>query len=230
MRSAILRAIVSVFIIGGFFFVSDCSANEAGLVTSVKGSVMFGKDKKDKALNFMKMRVGDTFYLEKDASMQIVFFKNGRKEKWEGVVEVAIQEDMGKVTLSYKDKAKPKSISTSEKNYSEGLREIPDFIQSLNTERSGSVRSRGFKKSYREYNDLDSAEKDKVKETRMIYDLLVSTSDPADITPELYAIGMLSKLKLYRETIGLVRSAMKKQPENAGLKEVESNLNEILKD
>jgi len=224
-RNLMVSILMSVILVLMVTFTSPTYAKEAGLITSVSGEVFLGKDKNGKAVSFMKAKIGDVFYLGEKSGLQIVYFKNGRKEKWEGAVEITISEEGAVASAS----AKTPSVSESGSAALEGLRAIPNFIQEINTERTGAARVRALKeKTYRKYNELSEEEKGKVQEAKTIYNNMLKSSEPDDITPELFSIGVLSQFKLYRETMGLVKVALEKQPDNEGLKLVKESLEMIL--
>lgn len=224
--SRFLRSIATiVLVVFVFVFSAEAQAKEAGLVTYVKGNVFYGKSKEDKAASFMKAKIDDVFYLDEGAAMHIVYFKNGRKEKWTGSAEVTITEEMGTSPSDIKPSVTESKSSSSANN----LREIPAFIQNLNTERTGGSKVRALnQKSYNKYEELGDEEKVKVNEAKAVYMEMLKTSEPDDITPELFSIGILSQFKLYKETLGLVNTALKKQPEHDGLLLVKESLEIIL--
>lgn len=228
MKSKIILIVVAQLIFCTSIF-SLSHAKDAGLVTYITGNVYYGAGAdKQKAVTFMKAKIGDVFYLDENATLHLVYFKNSRKEKWEGNVEILINENGGEVPPSFAEKAEPKVDTISDKT-KEGLREIPSFIQNINTERTGSGVLRGAAdKEYREYAELSAKEKQAVKETRLLYDEMAKISAADDITPELFAIGVLSQYQLYKETLGIVNEALKKQPANDGLKQMREKLEIIV--
>ncbi|MFC1855672.1 tetratricopeptide repeat protein [Thermodesulfobacteriota bacterium] len=203
--------------------IESAMAGEAGLVTYIKGDVYYTTNggKKLKAVSFMKANDGHLFHLDNSSVVRIVYFKNGRKEKWDGVVEFTVSKEKGNISGSYDNW--PKVTSTGDS--AEGLREIPTFIKDINTERTGGVGVRSINgKEFKSMGGLSDTEQKRVKEALLIYDELLNFSEPDEITPELYMIGILSKFQVYEESLKYVEIALKKQPENAGILEMKSKL------
>ena len=224
MRTILRSLLVCAVFVSVVAAAEVANAREAGLLTNVTGNVFYGKDK-EKAEPFMKAKIDDVFYLEDGATMHIVYFKNGRKEKWTGAVEVTITEEIGNASTENEP-----AVTTEPGTSTDGLRAIPEFLANLNTEIMGGKISRSHKKAYNSFNDLTDDEKKSVGDTKQVYIDMLKTAAPDDITPELFSIGMLSQHKLYLETLGLVNVALKKQPEHIGLKLVKSSLEKIIKD
>ncbi len=208
------------------------SAKEAGIIMKIKGNIFYGDQQKKRVKPFMKFKVGDLFLLEKDAQMQLVFYDNSRMEKWKGVVEVAIDESRGVDTAAGQKSVNLVSVSSSQVT-GQGLRKIPDFYKKINTEIAGAAVSRGKLKCKlykKEAGDFNAIERHGIDKIRGKYDALRSTSEPDDITPEMYAMGELLEYHLCQEIYSiLIASALKKQPDNSALTEMKEGLEVILK-
>jgi hypothetical protein len=198
-------------------------AADVGLVTLLQGEVTYrsaltGK-KGEKAVPFMKVRMGDRFQLQKGAELRLIYYASGQQETWQGPAKFdALQKGSKSLT-----KARPKVLKVPS-HASRELRRVPVLLRQAGGSRAGGVLVRsgaGGQTQDVQSPPLSEEEKAELKAARETYAQMRKQFPPDDITPELFLLKVLDDMDLYAEMKKLIREARKIQPDSPALKKFE---------
>ncbi len=227
--SLINYSLLCLFLMSCFTFIS-CSVSWAapecaGIILQIKGDVFFisgsNQNTEQKARNFMKIKQNDVFDIAPGAQLQIVFFANGKKELWKGPSKIEIGEEQALA----KDQSAAPAVEKMQGAVTKEIKRISKILNSDKLSTSGSILIRGNKdESLNHFPDnmiLNEKEKEKVAELKLIYQQLNKSSEPEDITAELYLFSALADYDQFEDMKELLPQMQKKQPYNKEIKLLE---------
>ena len=197
---------------------------DVGIVTQLSGDVTYRNEDyqktPEKAQVFMKILQGDHFNVAPKAILQLVYFRSGRKETWKGpaafVVDEMQSQEEGKKGTPAQLEVKILSVEVSEV-----MPRIPALLRRAGLGRSGTTQVRGLGESFQKSNDLSDEEKREIAMAKESYRNLRKQTRADDITPELYLLGILGDYDQFEEMVKVIKDALKRQPDNDGLKKLE---------
>jgi hypothetical protein len=178
------------------------AAEDAGLVNQISGGVQFQTPGSPATAvePFMKIRVGDTIRVAAAARIRIVYFVNGRQELWEGPASFNVG------TVASETLTGSAQIAILPVIVSQRLEQSARLLSIAREGRAGSVQVRGIGAN--------------LEEARKQYVSLAGSSEPADITPELYLFTVLEGARLHDEMATLLERMKAKQPDNLRVAEL----------
>ncbi len=198
--------------------------SDVGLITSLSGEVTYWNESYQttpaKAQAFMKIRKGDRFTLPSGSIIQIVYFLGGRQETWMGPTTFIVGDSESQQEGGEKEEMRPK-VRILPAGATQGVRRIPVLLRRAGLTRPGAEQVRGDAEGYSTAIDLTAQEKAEIVAARETYQSLRNQIPAQDITPELYLIGVLADYERYDEMGAVIRQALKRQPDNETLKELE---------
>ncbi|NIO05321.1 MAG: hypothetical protein GTN74_12130 [Proteobacteria bacterium] len=198
--------------------------SDVGLITSLSGEVAYWNESYQtmpaETQAFMKIRKGDRFTLPSGSSIQIVYFLGGRQETWMGPTTFIVGDSESQQEDGEKHATQPK-IRILPAGATQGVRRIPGLLRRAGLTRPGAEQVRGETKVSSTAIDLSAQEKGEIAAARETYQSLRNQIPEQDITPELYLIGVLADYDRYDEMGAVIRQALKRQPDNETLKELE---------
>lgn len=194
---------------------------DVGLVTRLTGAVTYRnkgyEEPTAKAQAFMKTRRGDRFTLPAGAVIQVVYFLGGRQETWKGPVAFTIGDSESRPEPAKGPRAQPKVVILPA-GTTQGVRRIPALLRRAGVWRPGAGQIRGEVEASPTAFAITAEEKAEIAAAKEIYRSLRKQTDPRDITPELYLLGVLTDYDQYGEMEEVLNEALKRQPDNEILK------------
>lgn len=169
------------FALAALFLATGALAQQGAIITALQGRVTVeaqGTPAPAPAAAFAKLRTGDKLQLAADASVQLVYFSNGRQESWRG----AARFDVGDAESAAAGGAKPAEVKTLPAMLVRQLVKTPTADASG---RIGAVRMRSI------------TPPDAVAKLEENYKGLREQLPASDRTPELYLMAGLFELKEY---------------------------------
>lgn len=195
---------------------------DVGLVTQLTGDATYWNEgyqkTPGKVLVFMKIRSGDHFKLSQGSTIQLVYFQNGRQETWKGPAVFMVGDVQSKVEG---DKLVQPEVVTLPSDASQGMRRIPVLLRRARLSRSGGMQIRGSGEVSQKPIVPSKEEKAEIAMAKEAYQRLRKQTKPGDITPELNLLGILADYEQYEEMEKVIKDALKIQPDNQVLKELE---------
>ena len=195
---------------------------DVGLVTQLSGDATYWNEgyqkTPGKVLVFMKIRSGDHFRLSQGSTIQLVYFQNGRQETWKGLAAFMVGDVQSKVEG---DKLVQPEVVTLPSDASQGMRRIPVLLRRARLSRSGGMQIRGSGEASQKPMIPSKEEKAEIAMAKETYQKLRKQTKPDDITPELNLLGILADYEQYEEMEKVIKDALKIQPGNQVLKELE---------
>jgi hypothetical protein len=199
-------------------------APDVGLVTQLFGDVTYmseGYQKtQEKVQSFVRIRQGDRFVVTAGAMVQVVYFQSGRKEMWKGPVVFVVGETQSRAEGEKGIQARPE-VTFLPTGVSQGMRRIPILLRRAGLSRSGTTQVRGVAGGPQKAIILSEEEKTEIKMAKENYQNFRKQTKAEDITPELTLLGILADYEQYEEMEGVIKDAMKIQPDNQVLKELD---------
>jgi hypothetical protein len=196
---------------------------DVGLITRLSGAVTYRnkgyQETTAKAQSFMKMRRGDRFKLPAGAIIQVVYFLGGRQETWKGPVAFTIGDSESRPEPAKGPRAQPKVVILPA-GTTQGVRRIPVLLRRAGLWRPGAGQIRGEVEATPTAFAITAEEKAEIAAAKEIYRSLRKQTDPRDITPELYLLGVLTDYEQYGEMEEVLDEALKRQPDNEILKKL----------
>lgn len=188
--------------------------NDVGLITEISGKAFFsapdqnasGKASMSEASVFMKIRKNDLINVEAKSSMTILYQSNGRREVWNGPVEIRIGDEEGTVKAGEASKGPNKTenmaVAVSDKVFmASELGESGKLGKAgIRVVRSGSETP--------ESRLADGLEK---------YKKMKSEYGEKDVIPEMYLLSLYSELGKQAEMEAQLKSMRNKWPGNVEL-------------
>lgn len=211
-----------------------------GLVTRISGSASYiGTQKKAdapsakdapstkevpsmKVVPFMKVYDGDIITLEPGASLQLVFFGNGRKELWNGPAKIIVSPKEGKNDAGSgraRISSLPDTVVTE-------VRRIAKIVDPSQLQKSGAKVIRGQADTGKPPEKtgtipLDPGEETEIRQARETYRSLtesgVESGGEGDILPELYLFSVLADYDQLEDMAELIALMKQKQPDNPSI-------------
>ena len=227
--SCILRLLVLLPLI---ILLTEGSATKAqtlppdvGIVTQLYGEATYRNESyqktPEKAEVFMKIRRGDYFKIPAGGSIQLVYFENGRQETWKGPGSFMVGEVQSRVEKGRQLSGQPEVVILSTEA-SQGVRRIPVLLRRARLSRSGGgVMVRGVPRVSAKPVAPTKEEQVEIAMAKETYQKLRNQAKPDDITPELTLLGVLADYEQPEEMEKVITDAMKIQPDNQVLKELD---------
>jgi hypothetical protein len=196
---------------------------DVGLVTQLSGAVTYRNKGYQatpaKAQAFMKIRRGDRFALPTGGVIQVVYFLGGRQETWKGPVAFTIGDSESRPEPAKGLRTRPKVVILPA-GTTQGVRRIPVLLRRAGVWRPGAGQIRGEVEAAPTTFSITAEEKAEIAEAKEMYRSLRTQTDPRDITPELYLLGVLTDYEQYGEMEEVLNKALKRQPDNEILKKI----------
>jgi hypothetical protein len=197
---------------------------DVGLVTQLSGDVTYvneGYQKiPEKAQSFMRIRQGDRFKAASGAMLQLVYFQSGRKETWKGPAVFIVDETQSRAEGEKGSRVQPEVVILPS-GASQGMQRIPVLLRRAGLSRSGTTQVRGVVGAPQKAITLSEEEKSEIKRAKEIYQSLRKQTKAEDITPELTLLVVLADYEQYEEMEKVIKDAMKTQPDNPVLKQLD---------
>lgn len=196
---------------------------DVGLVTRLSGTVTYRNEGHQEtpagAQSFMKIRRGDRFTLPPGAIIQVVYFLGGRQETWKGPVAFTIGDSESRPEPAKGPRAQPKVVILPA-GTTQGVRRIPVLLRRAGVWRPGGGQIRGEVEVAPTAFGITAEEKAEIATAKETYRSLRKQTDPRDITPELYLLGVLTDYEQHGEMEEVLNEALRRQPDNEILKKL----------
>jgi hypothetical protein len=196
---------------------------DVGMITQISGGVTYrseeGQKKPEKAQAFMKILQGDHFLLEEKALLQLVYFRNGRKETWKGPAAFTAGEVKSQLKSDKGFQAQP-AVQILPTGVLEGVRRVPVLLRRAGLSRSGTMQVRGMDKDSQKSAFPGKAEQVEIRKAEENYQRMRSQTETDDITPEMVLLGILADYDKYEEMETVIKKAQKISPGNEILKKL----------
>ncbi len=197
---------------------------DVGLVTQLSGDATYWNEgyqkTPEKAQAFMKMRRGDHLKIGAGAMIQLVYFQNGRQETWKGPAAFIVGEMQSKIEGEKGLQAQPE-VLTLPAETSQGMRRIPVLLRRARLSRTGAIQVRGTGEGSQKAIVPSKEERAEIAMAKEAYQKLRKQTKANDITPELNLLGVLADYEQYEEMDKVIKEALKIQPNNEVLKELD---------
>jgi len=194
---------------------------DVGLVTKLSGDVTYQNEGYQKtparAQAFMKIRRGDRFILPERAQVQLVYFLGSRQENWKGPAVFRVGDSESQAEGKKGQQSQPKVIIL-QPEATQGVRRIPVLLRRAGLSRSGVAQVRGGVEGAPTGIALTAEEEAEIAAAKENYRSMRKQTGYHDLTPELYLLGILADYEQYHEMEGVIREALKRQPDNDVLK------------
>jgi len=222
----IRHLVIIFFLVLGTSSHAFSSQTSLGMAIQVSGSVSYHNKLTGSggALGpFMKLYTGDTLSLEADSLVQIVLFANGRRETWQGPMEIVIDKE--KVYAVNKN-GTAAAVHSLPQSVTREVRRLTQIADASRMQTAGAKVVRGITiddqvKQPLKPVILNTGEKDEIDIYRETYRSLLKEAARDDITPELYLFSVLADYDQYDEMGGLIKTMKTKQPGNSSIKLLE---------
>lgn len=229
-RKTVTTTAGAVAILVNFFISAVFAENrfpDTGMVMLLTGKAFYwhgnAKDKIALVKTFMKIRKDDHFRLSPHATVQLVYFSNGRTETWKGPGVFKVGETQSQAVDSQGVSPVPK-VSSLPLVAADEIRRVSPLVDPSKLHRSGGGQIRGSDSENRSKPlppvDLTDEEKKEIKAAKQIYRSLLAKEDQQDITPELYLFSFLADYDQFQEMRELIDQMRKKQPDNVGIQQL----------
>jgi len=227
--SCVLRLLVSLTLIilltEGSVVRAQNLPPDVGIVTQLSGEVTYWNESyqktPEKAEVFMKIRRGDSLKIPPGGAIQLVYFENGRQETWKGPASFMVGEVQSRVEKGRELPGQPEVMILSNEA-SQGMRRIPVLLRRARLSRSGGgVVVRGVTGVSAKPVAPTKEERAEIAMAKEAYQKLRKQAKADDITPELTLLGVLADYEQHEEMEKIIKDAMKIQPENQVLKELD---------
>ena len=198
---------------------------DVGIVTQLSGEATYWNESyqrtPEKAEAFMKIRRGDYFKIPAGGGIQLVYFENGRQETWKGPASFMVGEVQSRVEKGREVPGQPGVVMLSTEA-SQGMRRIPVLLRRARLSRSGGgVMVRGVPGASAKPVASTKEEQAEIAMAKETYQKLRKQVKADDITPELTLLGVLADYEQHEEMERVIKDAMKIQPDNQVLKELD---------
>ncbi len=197
---------------------------DVGIVTQLSGEATYWNESyqktHEKADVFMKIRRGDYFKIDTRGTIQLVYFENGRQETWKGPASFMVGDVQSRVEKGREIPGQPEVVILSNEA-SQGMRRIPVLLRRARLSRSGGgVMVRGVPGASAKPVAPTKEEWAEIAMAKETYQKLREQAKADDITPELTLLGVLADYEQHEEMERVIKDAMKIQPDNQVLKEL----------
>ncbi len=227
--SSILRPLVSlpfvILLTEGSAAKAQSLPPDVGIVTQLSGEATYWNESyqktHEKAEVFMKIRRGDYFKIAAGGRIQLVYFENGRQETWKGSASFTVGDVQSRVEKGREIPGQPEVVILSNEA-SQGMRRIPVLLRRARLSRSGGgVMVRGGSGVSSKLVAPTKEERAEIAMAKETYQKLRKQAKADDITPELTLLGVLADYEQHEEMEKVIKDAMKIQPDNQVLKELD---------
>jgi hypothetical protein len=223
LRLLVLLSIMTFLIEG--IAKSQTLPPDVGIVTQLSGEAIYWNESfqktPEKAEVFMKIRRGDYFKIPAGGTIQLVYFENGRQETWKGPAAFKVNEVESRVEGVKVLPGQPEIVILSTEA-SQGIRRIPVLLRRARlSSPGGGVMVRGAPGASPKTVTPTKEEWAEIAMAKEAYQKLRKQAKPDDMTPELNLLGVLADYEQYGEMEKVIKDAMKIQPENQVLKELD---------
>jgi hypothetical protein len=195
---------------------------DVGLVTQLSGEATYWNEgyqkTPDKVQAFMRIRRGDHFKLSSGATIQLVYFQNGRQETWKGPATFMVGGEQSQVEG---DKRTQPEVALLPAEAYQGIRRIPAVVRRARLGRSGGMMVRGGTEASQKPIVPTREERAEIAMAKENYQKMRKQAKADDITPELNLLGVLADYEQYEEMEKVIKEALKIQPDHPVLKELE---------
>ena len=198
---------------------------DVGIVTQLSGEATYWNESyqktPEKAEVFIKIRRGDYFKVAAGSAIQLVYFENGRQETWKGPASLMVGEVQSRVEKGRELAGQPEVVILSNEA-SQGMRRIPVLLRRARLSRSGGgVMVRGLTGVSAKPVSPTKEEQAEIAMAKETYRKMRKQAKADDITPELTLLGVLADYEQHDEMERVIQDAMKIQPDNQILKELD---------
>ena len=188
-------------------------AQQGAIVTVLQGAVTVEQDAPvpRPAAVLIKLRAGDKLQLARDATVQLVYFGNGRQETWRGAARLEIgtgESTASGGTPEPEIKQLPQML----------VRQLVKTPTADNSGRIGAVRLRSI------------VAPDAVEKLEKNYAELRTQAEAADRTPELYLLAGLFELKRYEQIEALLGEWEREAPGDASVAAMQQHYREAMRE
>jgi hypothetical protein len=152
--------------------------------------------------------------------LQLVYFQSGRKETWKGPAVLIVDETQSRAEGEKGSRVQPE-VMILPSGASQGMQRIPVLLRRAGLSRSGTTQVRGVVGAPQKAITLSEEEKSEIKRAKEIYQSLRKQTKAEDITPELTLLVVLADYEQYEEMEKVIKDAMKTQPDNPVLKQLD---------
>ncbi len=149
--------------------------------------------------------------------MQLVYFLGGRQETWKGPATFTVGDSQSQPEGQGGLHAQP-GVVVLPAGTTQGVRRLPMLLRRAGLSRPGAAQVRGDVEASPSSMPLTREEKAEIAGARETYHSIRKQTDPADITPELYLLGVLTDYEQYSEMEEVIREVLKRQPDNEIMK------------
>jgi hypothetical protein len=203
---------------------------DVGLLTQVSGEVSFWNEtdcqKPSRPQSFMKVRRGDHFKLPTGATIQVLYFGNGRQETWTGPVTFRCGDTESISTAKTSTGEVKPEVKLLPSRVSQRLMTAPLPLPRSSVRYSGTIQTMTPKyppKPVPKMPEPPSAEtKKKIEAAQETYRHLANQAKPDEVTPELYYLGVLAEYCQYREMQAVVDAMLAKRPGDPTIKDLKA--------
>jgi hypothetical protein len=196
---------------------------DVGLVTRLSGEVTYWNETYQKSPKkvepLMKIRKGDHFKLSPGATLQLIYFQNGRQEDWRG--SVTFMAGMDQSQMKGNKQIQPEVSFLPPEAY-QGIRRVPVVVRRARLSRSGGMMIRGETGTSPTPIVPTKEEREEIAMAKENYQKMRKQAKADDITPELNLLGVLADYEQFEEMEKVIKEALKIQPDHPILKELES--------
>ena len=200
--------------------------SDVGLVTKLTGEVTYWNEGYQKtpasAEGFMKVRKGDHFKVPAGGLMQLVYFQSSQQETWKGPAAFVVGD--GRSQPEGEAKSQPEVIVLPP-GAQQGIQRIPVLLRRAGLSRSGAMQVRGVPRPEPRTSSappaLTQEEQAEIAVARETYQGMRKKAPADDVTAEMYFLGVLNDYEQYEEMEKVLKEALKKQPGNDLLKDLE---------
>jgi hypothetical protein len=197
---------------------------DVGLVTQLSDDTTYWNETYQKTPKkvqvFMKVRKGDHFKVSGESMVQVVYFQNGRKETWKGPAAFIAGQTQSQAEGEKGSQAQPE-VTTLSAEASQGIRRIPVLLRQARLSRLGAMQVRGEGEGPPKTFVPNKEERAEIAMAKESYRRLRKQTPSDDITPELNLLGVLADYEQFEDMEKIVKDALKVQPNNEVLKELE---------
>jgi len=215
---------VVLVMMSGAFIGAQTIPPDVGIITQLSGDVTYRNEEyqktPEKAQAFMKIFQGDYFQVEAKATVQLVYFLNGRKETWKGPAVFIVGEAQSRAKSEKGMQAQPE-VKILPSGVLDGVRRVPVLLRRAGLSRSGIMQVRGLGESSRKSKVPSEEERAEIAMAKENYRNLRDQTKEEDITPELYLLGILANYDQFEEMEKVIKDTLKKLPNNEVLKKLE---------
>jgi hypothetical protein len=200
--------------------------SDVGLVTKLAGEVTYWNEAYQRTPAnveaFMKVRKGDHLKVPAGGLVQLVYFQSSQQETWKGPAILVVGDGRGQPEGD--TKAQPEVI-TLPPGAQQGIQRVPVLLRRAGLSRSGAMQVRGIQRPEPRASAappaLTQEEQAEIAAARETYQGMKKRAVADDVTPEMYFLGVLTDYEQYEEMEQVVKEALKKQPGNELLKDLE---------